>query len=183
MDTDKTDQQAFDEHVGSTGKLVLQTLAGVGIVAALLMSVIALLISSDNRTSSTPAGPAPVAAAPARTSLPASAQLRIAHVMHGCHNLAVNGGPATSPNATLSLAVGAKMVVQNDDVMPHQLLRRSGPQVQLAQARMSHMGATSTATFPTAGVYRLTSKAGEDYQKGVVTMGADHTLSIKVVSS
>ena len=38
MQPDKTDQEKFDEQVNTTGKLVLQILAAVGILAALLMS-------------------------------------------------------------------------------------------------------------------------------------------------
>jgi hypothetical protein len=34
METEKTDQQRFDDQVNKTGKLVLQILAAVGIVAA-----------------------------------------------------------------------------------------------------------------------------------------------------
>ena len=57
----------------------------------------------------------------------------------------------------------------------------SGPQAQLSAAALNHMGATSTVTFPAAGTYTLTTKAGEDYSKGIVTTGEDNTLRITVV--
>jgi plastocyanin len=185
MEQEKSDQEAFDERVNTVGKLVLQILAGVGVFAALIMSLIALLISSDKSNATNTAGPGMMAAAaaPARASAPTSARIMIDHVMRGCHNLAVNGGAPDSPNATLRLAVGGRMYVQNNDVMPHQLVLRSGPRLKLAGAMMNHMGASSAVTFPSAGVYVLTTKPGEDYQKGVMTVGADHKLRIKVLVS
>lgn len=180
METDKTDQEKFDEQVNRTGKLVLEILAGVGIVAALLMSTVALIVSSDS-TESTAAG-TQVAAAPVKT-LPASASIMIDHVTKGCHTLAVNGAAPGAPSATLHLAAGAVLHVQNNDVMPHQIVRAGGPQPLLVAAAMSHMGARSTVTFPTAGTYSLTTKAGEDYTTGIETTGPDNTLHIKVVVS
>lgn len=178
-DTDETDQQKFDEQVNNTGKRVLQILGGVGIVAALMMSVVALIQSSD-RTSST-AGAAQVAATPA-TTLPASASIMIDHATRGCHTLAVGGAPG-APSATVRLAAGGILHVQNNDVMPHQLVRVGGPQAQFVAAAMNHMGARSTVTFAKAGTYSLTTKAGEDYKQGVKTIGEDNTLKIKVVVS
>jgi hypothetical protein len=46
---------------------------------------------------------------------------------------------------------------------------------------MNHMGARSTVTFPTAGIYNLMTKGGEDYTKGIQTIGPDNTLRLKVV--
>jgi plastocyanin len=44
---ERHDQQAFDEAVASKGKVLLQVLAGAGIVAALLMSIAALAQSGS----------------------------------------------------------------------------------------------------------------------------------------
>ena len=46
---------------------------------------------------------------------------------------------------------------------------------------MNHMGASSTIRFPAAGKYVLTTKAGEDYTKGITTIGPDNKLQIKVL--
>ena len=46
---------------------------------------------------------------------------------------------------------------------------------------MSHFGATSKVTFLRAGTYVFTTKAGEDYMKGVKTTGEDNVLTLKVV--
>jgi plastocyanin len=178
MDIEKTDQQQFDEAVSTKGKLVVQTLAGVGIVAALMMSVFALL-ANGNRDSSTMGGTQ--LAAPAVKTLPANASVAISHITRGCHTLTVAGASSSAPSATIHLAAGGTLHVQNNDVMPHQIVSAGGPQAQLVAAAMNHMGARSTVTFPSAGTYSLTTKAGEDYMKGVMTMGEDNTLKIRVI--
>jgi heme/copper-type cytochrome/quinol oxidase subunit 2 len=73
------DQQDFDEAVNRQGKILLEWLAGIGIFAALVMSIIALVQSGEhsgagmmNRvasTSTTPAASAPAAIAPAATTI------------------------------------------------------------------------------------------------------------------
>jgi plastocyanin len=45
-----TDQERFDQEVAKKGKVVLQVIAGVGILGAVLMSMIALVQSSAPRT-------------------------------------------------------------------------------------------------------------------------------------
>jgi len=67
------DQEEFDEAVKRDGKLVLEWLAGLGVVAALLMSVLALNQSSERNTVTITTG----AATPATssTSVPATASL------------------------------------------------------------------------------------------------------------
>jgi plastocyanin len=181
METEKTDQQQLDEQVNTTGKLALQILAGVGIFAALLMSIVALIVSAD-RTDSTPASHGMSAVAKAPQSAPTSARVTIDHVTRGCHVLSVNNGAQTT-SATIRLAAGGSLRVQDNDVMPHRVVRVAGPQAQFVGAAMKHMGARSTVTFPTPGTYSLTTKAGEDYMKGVQTLGPDNTLRIKVVVS
>ena len=176
METEKTDQQQFDEQVNKNGKIFLEIAAGVGVVAAVLMSLAALLVAA-NKTSTTTTVAAPAAAA---KTAPTSVSAEISHVARGCHTLSVNGG-TPSPNQTIRLAVGGVLHVQDNDVMPHQLMMVSGPTAQLAGAAMNHMGASSSVTFPSPGQYVLTTKAGEDYTKGVTTIGPDNTLKIKVL--
>jgi len=178
MDTGKSDQEVFDEQVATRGKLVLQILAGAGIVAALAMSIAALAMSGDT------SGPATVSmpmAAAAATGPPSTASIAIDHVTRGCHTLIVNGAMPGAPSATIRLAAGGTLHVQNNDVMPHQLVQVGGPRAPVVTAAMNHMGARSTVTFPAAGTYSLTTKAGEDYSAGITTIGPDNTLRIKVV--
>jgi hypothetical protein len=79
------------------------------------------------------------------------------------------------------LAVGGTLNLQDNDVMPHKLFRVSGPQPSFTGADMTRMGARSTVSFPAAGTYVLSTKAGEDYMRGIKTIGEDNTLKIRVV--
>lgn len=49
--TEELDQRKFDEDVEKNGKVVLEWLAGAGIVAALLMSIVALVKSGEGKGS------------------------------------------------------------------------------------------------------------------------------------
>lgn len=67
-DTEARDQQKFDDTVNRKGKVVLEWLGGAGIVAALVMSMVALIQSSEKneggavtRTVATQAPAAPAA--------------------------------------------------------------------------------------------------------------------------
>ena len=65
--------------------------------------------------------------------------------------------------------------------MPHKLLRVSGPSFSLPKtANMNHAGATTSLRFTRAGVYRFATKAGEDYMKGIKTVGEDNVLRLAV---
>ena len=181
MEPEQTDQQRFDEQVNKTGRVVLLSLAGFGIFAALMMSLVALLVSA-NKTSTTVvrSGPMMSGTGTANTASPNSVSAVIEHTTRGCHTISVNGS-APSPTQTIRLAVGGSLHMQDNDVMPHQLMLVSGPQANIVGAAMNHMGAQSTVTFPSAGTYTLGTKAGEDYMKGVQTIGPDNTLKIKVL--
>jgi hypothetical protein len=75
QETEVHDQAAFDQTVSKSGKTVLAVIAGVGIFAALLMSIIALNQSSEHNTVTITSGVAPPAtsstAAKATAALPA----------------------------------------------------------------------------------------------------------------
>jgi plastocyanin len=71
----------------------------------------------------------------------------------------------------------------NMDVMPHKLLKTSGPAIRFAgKPNMNHMNATVKVTFSKAGVYGLVTKAGEDYpgMDGMKTIGEDNVLRLTV---
>jgi Cupredoxin-like domain len=57
-ETEVHDQAEFDDTVEKTGKTVIEVLAGVGIFAALLMSIIALNQSSEHNTVTVTSGTA-----------------------------------------------------------------------------------------------------------------------------
>jgi hypothetical protein len=179
MEPQNTDQQQFDAHVNRTGKFVLEVAAGVGVFAAIIMSTIALMQSTDSSNTTTIIRT--VGAAPATQTLPTKVSGTIEHITKGCHTLNIQGMAQSSPTATLHLAVGGALNLQDNDVMPHKLYSVSGPEPSFTNANMSHMGAKSTVTFPAAGTYILSTKAGEDYTKGIQTIGEDNTLKIRVV--
>jgi hypothetical protein len=88
--------------------------------------------------------------------------------------------------------------VTNNDVMYHQIVETSGPallfkllktgtpmkgtvHLPFAPGMMGRPGATVKLTFPKAGVYRLTTKFGEDYMPMGDTVGEDNVLRAIVV--
>jgi hypothetical protein len=116
------------------------------------------------------------------------AALVIRHQLRGCHAWSLNGG-AYKPTQHITIHRGGSLVVTNNDVMPHQLVKVAGPALAMKLIKiggmgvkahgtgmMSHMGATLKVTFLAKGVYRLTTKAGEDYMKMAPTIGEDNVL-------
>jgi hypothetical protein len=119
-------------------------------------------------------------AAPASTHS-ASQILIIRHQTHGCHAWSLNGG-AYKAAQIVTLNRGAHLEVGNNDVMPHKLVKLAGPALRLpTSANMNSVGAMTTVRFMKAGVYRFTTKAGEDYSNGIKTVGEDNVLKLKVV--
>ena len=113
---------------------------------------------------------------------PKSAKITIRHQMRGCHTWAVNGRTYRATLST-SLARGGTIAFANDDVMPHKLVKKNGPAVRfVGKPNMNHMGASMKVVFAKAGVYRFTTKAGEDYPKmqGMKTIGEDYVLRLTV---
>jgi len=79
--------------------------------------------------------------------------------------------------------------------MPHKLIETSGPTVVYTRitmgapmgvkkafppAMLARIGATSKITFTKLGVYRFTTKAGEDLMAPVATIGPDNVLHLTV---
>ena len=124
---------------------------------------------------------AAVVAVPAGAKAPIP--IRIQHVTHGCHTWSV-GTSAANPTQTLRVNAGTSFVIMNNDVMAHRLVQVAGPKVSLhlSTMMMGHMGAMTTLTLRTHGVYRFITKAGEDYPGiHVKTIGKDNVLRLMVV--
>jgi plastocyanin len=134
------------------------------------------------------------AALAAPASAPTHASILIRHQVRGCHAWSVNGGKF-APAQTVVLRRGGTITITNTDVMPHKLIKLSGPAMHVrnlktpmgmgmhgheAAGMMAHMGAKTQITFPTAGTYRFTTKAGEDYMQGMKTIGEDNVLKLTV---
>ena len=111
---------------------------------------------------------------------PKSSTIMIRHQMRGCHTWSVNGGAYRATQST-SLARGGTITFMNMDVMPHKLLKTSGPAIHVAgKPNMNHMNASVKVTFAKTGVYKFTTKPGEDYMKGMKTIGEDNVLRLTV---
>jgi plastocyanin len=107
--------------------------------------------------------------------------MTIRHQMRGCHSWAVAGG-RFAPTQRMTLEEGSTLRVVNNDVMPHRFAQTRGAHLQIVHARMSHMGATATVRFNERGVYKFTTKPGEDYPafQHMKTIGDDYTLRLTV---
>ena len=107
--------------------------------------------------------------------------ITIRHQKHGCHAWSFAGGPFKS-TLKVSVARSTSLKVVDNDVMPHTFVQVAGTKVTIARPTMRHMGATAVVRFSKAGVYRFTTKAGEDYQfaSGTKTTGEDNVLRLTV---
>ena len=114
---------------------------------------------------------------------PKGATVVIRHQLRGCHSWSFNGG-AFNPALAARLARGGTITFVDNDLMPHQLIEKSGPAVRYSGNPLMHtMGASVRVTFAKAGVYVFGTKAGEDYVKGVKTIGEDNVLRLSVTVS
>lgn len=127
-----------------------------------------------------------VAAAVLAVAAPASSHengpmLIIRHQMRGCHAWSLNGGPY-KVSQTAWLKRGVHLEIGDNDVMPHKFKQLAGPRVSWPEgSSMNSLGAMVEVRFPKAGVYRFTTKPGEDYTKGIRTLGEDNVLKLKVI--
>jgi hypothetical protein len=109
-----------------------------------------------------------------------NATLVIRHQLRGCHSWSLNGD-AYNPTQRGTLHAGSLLTVTDYDVMPHQLIQTSGPGVYYkGSPAMSRIGAKVQVLFLKTGVYTFTTKAGEDYMKGVKTIGEDKVLKLTI---
>jgi plastocyanin len=112
---------------------------------------------------------------------PAKSTITIRHQMKGCHAWSVSGSPYLATQRT-TLARGGTITFVDNDVMPHKLIQTSGPAVRYhGSPAMRHMSATVRATFAKAGVYKFTTRPGEDYPgMAMKTIGEDNVLRLTV---
>ena len=128
---------------------------------------------------------APAVAATAIFASAASAQMpktvTIRHQMHGCHAWSYANGPYKA-SSSIRVARGTDLVFVDNDMMPHKLVQVAGPNAQLTKPKMNHMSARAFVSLTKKGVYRFTTKAGEDYpsMKGMKTIGEDNVLRLTI---
>jgi hypothetical protein len=119
------------------------------------------------------------AVAATNKSLHNSATLTIKHQTRGCHSWSFDG-KSWHATQTITLARGGVLAVVNNDVMPHKLIQVSGPKATVAGPTMGHMHMSAHVAFSAKGVYVFKTKAGEDYMKGIKTIGEDNVLKLVV---
>jgi plastocyanin len=126
---------------------------------------------------------AALAALAVTSSAPAggTATIAIRHQMRGCHSWSFNSGPFKASQSVIVKA-GTVLTFTNNDVMPHKLVQAAGPKVRLTHPNMSKMAASTTVKLTQKGVYRFTTKAGEDYAwaGSMKTVGEDNVLRLTV---
>lgn len=110
-----------------------------------------------------------------------TATITISHQMRGCHMWQLGSG---APKATLAvtLTAGTMLRFVDNDVMPHKLIQQAGPKLGLVHPSMERMGASTSVRLARRGVYRFTTKPGEDYAwaKSMKTIGEDYVLHLTV---
>jgi plastocyanin len=106
--------------------------------------------------------------------------ITISHQTKGCHMWQLGTG---NPKVNLSVTVKAGTVLRivNNDIMPHRLIQQAGPKLTLTRPNMNRMSAATSVKLSHAGVYRFTTRAGEDYAwKSMKTIGEDNVLHMTV---
>jgi hypothetical protein len=108
-----------------------------------------------------------------------NATLTIRHQTHGCHSWSFDG-KTWHATQTITLVRGGVLTVVDNDVMPHRLIQVSGPKAMLTGSTMRHMSSSAHVGFPAKGTYVFKTRAGEDYMKGIKTVGEDNVLKLIV---
>jgi len=107
--------------------------------------------------------------------------ITISHQMRGCHVWSVSSGPQRS-NLAVVMAPGSTLRFVNNDVMPHKLIQTAGPKLRVVHPGMNKIASTSTIKLTHKGLYRFTTKPGEDYKwaASMKTVGEDNVLHLTV---
>jgi hypothetical protein len=109
-----------------------------------------------------------------------SASVTIQHQVRGCHSWAVGTGPLGAAHR-VTLARGATLRFVNNDVMPQKIVLKSGPKIAFSgKTNLSKPAASVKAVLAHPGVYTFGTVVGEDYVKGIKTIGEDNVLKLVV---
>ncbi len=121
--TEERDQRDFDEAVNNKGKVVLEALAGLGIFAAVLMSIVALVQSGQK--SETAASAQSVKQAAAATPAAAVAVAKpIDLKIIGAYKVAADGkkhDAFTKTEFAVKVGQPLKLRINNTDDVPHSI--------------------------------------------------------------
>lgn len=110
-----------------------------------------------------------------------TATITISHQMRGCHSWSLGSGPI-QPSLSVRMSPGTTLRFRNDDVMPHRLIQTAGPRLHVVHPNMNKMSSVASTKLIKKGVYRFTTKAGEDFPwaSSMETTGEDHVLHLTV---
>lgn len=111
---------------------------------------------------------------------PGSRKLTIQHVVRGCHTW--SNGATRSPTMRMTMRMGEKLSILDQDLDAHQLMQISGP-TRLHLGAPMMMNHSLAVTFPKPGVYRLRTKTVEmpgGMEVESETIGPDNTLRLIV---
>jgi hypothetical protein len=122
--TEATDQRQFDEAVDKKGKVVLEWLAGVGILAAVLMSTVALIQSGERKEVVTVGASATPAASTGSTAAAQPALAPVSLKILGAYKPGPDGKKHDAFTATeFAVHVGEPLTlrIDNTDDVPHSI--------------------------------------------------------------
>jgi hypothetical protein len=91
------------------------------------------------------------------TSTPTVRGISILHVIRGCH--VWSDGHQQRATMRLTLPLGARLAIVDDDVDAHQLVQMGGPALRLPGPM--RMSTTARVRFTRRGIYRLATKTVE----------------------
>jgi plastocyanin len=106
--------------------------------------------------------------------------ITIRHEKVGCHSWAIGNG-AYKATQSLTVKAGSALKFTDNDVMPHVLVELAGPKVAIPGRNLAKMGAHTTLLLAKSGTYVFGTKPGDDYYKGIETVGEDHVLRLVVI--
>jgi plastocyanin len=123
MEPQRTDQERFDEAVKRKGKIGLEVLAGLGILAALLMSIVALVQSGERHEASAATQPTKQVTATTPASVPATSAPIDVKIVGGA-KLGPDGkrhDMFTKTDFAVKVGQPVKLEIDNTDDAPHSI--------------------------------------------------------------
>ena len=116
---------------------------------------------------------------PAAAASP-TVRMTIVHFVQGCHVWGTKDGQPLGPKRTITLKLGAKLVIRDNCPMTFDFSQVAGPKLKLGNPR-TYPGTTRTFIFRKAGLYRLKAKNVETSDdQGLETLGPDNVLVLTV---
>jgi plastocyanin len=115
------------------------------------------------------------------SAAPKQVSIVIHHQTRGCHAWAVGENGPYKAALKVTVARGATLTFVNNDVMPQKIVKKSGAKIVfLGKANLSKPSAAVKVVFAKSGVYTFGTIVGEDYVKGIKTVGEDNVLKLVV---